>query len=495
MTEQTQSEVLILGGGLAGAMAALRLSAAGRTTVLIEKEREAHHKVCGEFLSPEAVYYLRNAGIDTEELGAVPIQDLCLSTGSRSVETRLPFVAHSLSRHILDEALLARAAETGARILRGVPVQNLELGANTWTAQLADQTNLRSQAVFLATGKHDLRGWPRPQGVQSDLVGFKLHYQLSPEQTRRLHNRMELFLFRGGYGGLALVEHGVANLCLVVRKRTLRKHGAWPALFASLIAENRRLREFLASADPLWSRPLAISSIPYGHLGSPYLSGLRSATPDFAPTDLLDSTNCHPEGRAQRGVEGPAVAFGDASLSTSPSPSHKSVILSDDPERSRRGGVEGPAAAFGDPSSNTDPGAWDLSPLVPRPSPLQAPGAPGLPTLETWDGRPPTLWPIGDQIACIPSFTGDGMSIALHSAASAAQAYLVGTTPSAYQTELVAELKRGMQLATALSRACVTPAARTLAPAALALLPQTLAWIASATRIPAHALRIQPQPR
>ena len=42
---------LVIGGGPAGSMVAIRLAAAGRDVVLIERERAAHHKVCGEFLS------------------------------------------------------------------------------------------------------------------------------------------------------------------------------------------------------------------------------------------------------------------------------------------------------------------------------------------------------------------------------------------------------------------------------------------------------------
>ena len=45
-------ENLVIGGGLSGAMAGLRLAQAGREVVLLERERKSHHKVCGEFLSP-----------------------------------------------------------------------------------------------------------------------------------------------------------------------------------------------------------------------------------------------------------------------------------------------------------------------------------------------------------------------------------------------------------------------------------------------------------
>ena len=93
----------MIGGGLAGSMLAMRLAAAGREVVLLEKEREAHHKVCGEFLSREAIDYLRQAGIDPLELGAHAIQRVRLHSGKRTVEARLPFTALSLSRRVLDE--------------------------------------------------------------------------------------------------------------------------------------------------------------------------------------------------------------------------------------------------------------------------------------------------------------------------------------------------------------------------------------------------------
>lgn len=365
-------ECLVIGGGLAGSMAALRLSASGRNTLLVEKEKSAHHKVCGEFLSPEAVAYLHQAGIDPIALGAAPINQLRLSVGNHTVETKLPFTALSLSRNLLDEALLNRAAEAGCVVRRGVAVDKLAIEGTSWIAQLSSGESIKTETAFLATGKHDLRGWPRHQGMQSDLVGFKLHWRLAPAQTAALRYGMDLYLFRGGYGGLSLVEQDIANLCLVVRKPILRKLGGWPELLASLISGNRLIRACLGSAQPLWDRPLAVASIPYGMLGS-------------------------------------AFHF-------------------------------------------------------------------------------PNLWPVGDQVAVIPSFTGDGMSIALHSAALAAEMHLAGATPGDYERALVGQLSRGMKLATALSRAIVHPFPRHAAPLALSVFPHAMSWIAAVTRIPASAI-------
>jgi len=80
------------------------------------------------------------------------------------------------------------------------------------------------------------------------------------------------------------------------------------------------------------------------------------------------------------------------------------------------------------------------------------------------------------------------MSIALHSAALAAQMYLAGENADSYHRKLHVHLSRGMSLATILSRAMVTGFGRVIAPIGLAAFPGALRWIASSTRIPQKAL-------
>jgi len=80
------------------------------------------------------------------------------------------------------------------------------------------------------------------------------------------------------------------------------------------------------------------------------------------------------------------------------------------------------------------------------------------------------------------------MSIALHSAALAAEMYLAGESASQYSGRLHAQLSRAMSLATWLSRAMVTGAGRSLALFGLSLFPNAMRWIAASTRIPKQAL-------
>ena len=176
------SEALVVGGGPAGAAVAIALARAGRQVVLVEKEATAHHKVCGEFLSAEALGYLHDLDVDAAALDAVPIDAVRMVRGQHVTQRALPFAAMSLSRHRLDAALLERAVEAGVRVMRGARVAALARQGDGWSARLANEHTLAAKNIFLCTGKHDLRDWRRPAGSQGELIAFKMHWRLAAEQ-------------------------------------------------------------------------------------------------------------------------------------------------------------------------------------------------------------------------------------------------------------------------------------------------------------------------
>ncbi|MDZ7615337.1 MAG: FAD-dependent monooxygenase [Flavobacteriaceae bacterium] len=71
---QTDYEVIIVGGGLAGLTAAIHLSRFEILTLVLEKNAYPKHKVCGEYVSNEVLPYLNWLGIDPFILGAKKIR-------------------------------------------------------------------------------------------------------------------------------------------------------------------------------------------------------------------------------------------------------------------------------------------------------------------------------------------------------------------------------------------------------------------------------------
>lgn len=359
-------DALVIGGGLAGSSLAISLARAGRDVLLIEKSAGAHPKVCGEFLSHEALLYLHALGVDLDALGAVPIEFVRLAGQGTLAGIRLPFPSRSLSRERLDEALLERAAACGVCIVRQCRVQAIERDGS-WCAHTDTGQSYAGRAAFMATGKHDLYGWNRPEGRQNDLLAFKMYWSLSASEHAALERHVELLLFPGGYAGLQPVEDGKANLCLLVRQETFRNIGGrWPALLAHITGHSAHLKARLGGAIALWERPLSLSSIPYGYV------------------------------RAQ-----------------------------------------------------AQDGAWRL----------------------------------GDQSAVIPSFAGDGMSIALHSAKLAATMYLSGRSADQYQRRLAQDVGRQVSLATWIAKALLNPCTCSVLRMAARLWPGVLAHVATSTRI------------
>src|SRR5580658_2589193 len=207
------SEAVVVGGGLAGSAFAIALARQGRPVVVLEKTTGAHHKVCGEFLSAEAQALLARLGLDVWQLGARPAGQLGLEFGGRNERLKLPFRGAGLSRFLLDQALLDAAAGTGAQVIRGVTATRLEYEKKKSAVVHTATQQFAASHVALATGKHNLRGLPRPQ---APTVAFKMQLGVTQAVAAMLEDLVQLAMFPGGYAGVCLVEGGIATICWVV---------------------------------------------------------------------------------------------------------------------------------------------------------------------------------------------------------------------------------------------------------------------------------------
>jgi flavin-dependent dehydrogenase len=97
------------------------------------------------------------------------------------------------------------------------------------------------------------------------------------------------------------------------------------------------------------------------------------------------------------------------------------------------------------------------------------------------------LYPVGDRLAHIPPFTGDGLAIALCSAASAAEHICRGRLPAAYLAEMRRRTASALGVAGAVSRFAANRAGRALLMKIARRAPRLLQTIARQTRMPLAA--------
>jgi flavin-dependent dehydrogenase len=99
------------------------------------------------------------------------------------------------------------------------------------------------------------------------------------------------------------------------------------------------------------------------------------------------------------------------------------------------------------------------------------------------EAKAETLYRTGDQLAVIPSFTGDGIAIALVTGAHAARAIADGQSAAAYHEAMAKKLKTPMFVAAALSNAIASPFGRAAVVWPARILPAIFSLVASQTRI------------
>jgi geranylgeranyl reductase family protein len=121
----TATDVLVVGGGPAGASTALRLAGAGHDVTVVERGRPSRRKSCGDALSPRALRELADLDVDPLTLDAHRVEGIRFLHGDRSMALPWPategFPDHGavLRRSELDEHLRGRATAAGARVLYG----------------------------------------------------------------------------------------------------------------------------------------------------------------------------------------------------------------------------------------------------------------------------------------------------------------------------------------------------------------------------------------
>ena len=244
-------DVVVVGGGPAGAFVAWALAAAGVRVRLLDRAHFPRDKPCSEYLSPEAARLLdamgvlqaiegagaaRLAGMRVRAASGAAIQgDFSADHGYRAYRDH----GLALRRTILDAILLDRARVAGVRVDEGAQVVDLMRDARgTVTGAITRGTSGRRAKIpaRLVIGADGLRSviaarlglvrrarFPRR-------VAIVTHY----ESVREMSAYGEMHVAADGYLGLAPVGGGLTNVAVVVPAGIMRR---WPGDPPSLLAD------------------------------------------------------------------------------------------------------------------------------------------------------------------------------------------------------------------------------------------------------------------
>jgi flavin-dependent dehydrogenase len=251
-------DAVVVGAGPAGSSAATVLADRGRSVLLLEKDVFPRHKVCGEFLSANALPSLGRIGVKeaVERATAERMTRGAIHLASgKAVPFALPAPAIGITRYRLDELLARRAREAGAEVRFNARVLSAERGeGGGFRVRCADRSaerDIEAAAVIGAWGRWDAldrtmeRGFLRRRslffGWNRDFIG----------DTAFLEGEVRLYLFSGGYCGLSRVEEGAVNLAGVVSEEVWKRAGGgWPAVVDRARGGNPALERDLARMEP-----------------------------------------------------------------------------------------------------------------------------------------------------------------------------------------------------------------------------------------------------
>lgn len=203
-------DLLVIGGGPAGAAAAITAARAGVHVLLLEKAAYPRHKVCGEFVSGESVQLLNSLlanALETRSLlSHVPrISGVRLFLDGRTVNVPVDPPAVSLARFDMDAALWRAATSAGVDARSDTTVNSVQ-GQGPFHIQIATGEIL-ARAIINTTGRWSNLTAKKtavlPNGAAPKWIGLKAHFaETSPSPTT------DLYFFDGGYCGMQPVGLG-----------------------------------------------------------------------------------------------------------------------------------------------------------------------------------------------------------------------------------------------------------------------------------------------
>ena len=222
-------DVAVVGGGPAGAAAAIHLAKAGRDVVLFDRARFPRDKCCGDGLTTGALRHLERLGLDPRAVPSwQPVRSIVMrSVSGHQAELSLPVggtFAAIARRTDLDAALIDVARSTGVKVYDGHTVLGASVsGGDLVTLDVEGLGIVRSRYVVAADGMWSpLRkylGVADEPGYLGEWHAFRQYFaRVGPTASDRIWIWFEPELLPG-YAWSFPLPGGHANVGFGIRRR------------------------------------------------------------------------------------------------------------------------------------------------------------------------------------------------------------------------------------------------------------------------------------
>jgi geranylgeranyl reductase family protein len=239
-----RADIAVVGGGPAGAAAAIALAGAGRQVVVVDRARFPRDKTCGDGLTAAALRQLEGLGVEPrrlpswQEIGAVRLRSPGGRTGCFPLPGNGGVFAAVVSRHDLDAALLDRARAAGADVRDGHALRSARRRDDEIVLGVDGLGEVRAPYVVGADGMwsplRKVLGAAEP-GYLGEWHAFRQYVQPSGPAARHLWVWFDRDLLPG-YAWSFPLGDGRVNVGLGIRREQGQPVGSMAALWRGLFA-------------------------------------------------------------------------------------------------------------------------------------------------------------------------------------------------------------------------------------------------------------------
>lgn len=255
-------DVIILGGGIAGLSSAIQLADAGLDVLVIERKSYPFHRVCGEYISNEALPFLRSIGANPDVLNPSSIKKLTVSSPSgATLNLPLEMGAFGVSRYSFDNFLYSIALSKGANFQLNTIVRDIKFSDDIHHVLLDNGETEQARVVIGSFGKRSTLDRQLNRDFfqkKSPYLAVKYHIRYDfPKDQIALHN------FKDGYCGISAIENDLYCLCYLSHRDNLKIAGSIEVMQKEILSRNPFLKDIFNHAEFIFESPEVINEISF----------------------------------------------------------------------------------------------------------------------------------------------------------------------------------------------------------------------------------------